>query len=225
MFMGDVPFRDVYIHGLVLDEKGQKMSKTKGNSIDPLVLIDKYGADALRIALASQTAQGRNIRRREKRVEGYRNFATKLWNAARFAEMNECVRQRDFEPERVKETLNRWIVGETERSAAASHNGDPRVPLQRRRQRRLRVHLGHLLRLVSGTRQADLRRRRRSREDRDARRDRLGARPDPEAAAPVHALHHGGAVGPPGRSRRRAPVAAVPVAVAGTERPRAAGGR
>jgi valyl-tRNA synthetase len=118
-FMPDVPFRDVYIHGLVLDEKGQKMSKTKGNVIDPLVLIDRYGADALRISLASQTAQGRNIRLSEKRVEGYRNFATKLWNAARFAEMNECVRQRDFQPSGVGETLNRWIVGETERAGAA----------------------------------------------------------------------------------------------------------
>jgi valyl-tRNA synthetase len=114
-----VPFRDVYIHGLVLDEKGQKMSKTKGNVIDPLVLIEKFGADALRISLTSQTAQGRNVRLSEKRVEGYRNFATKLWNAARFAEMNECVRQRDFDPGNVKETLNQWIVGETERACAS----------------------------------------------------------------------------------------------------------
>jgi valyl-tRNA synthetase len=118
-FMPEVPFRDVYIHGLVLDEKGQKMSKTKGNVIDPLTLIDKYGADALRFSLTSQTAQGRNVRMSEKRVEGYRNFATKLWNAARFAEMNECVRQHAFEPARVEETLNQWIVGETERACAA----------------------------------------------------------------------------------------------------------
>jgi valyl-tRNA synthetase len=117
-FMPDVPFKDVYIHGLVLDEKGQKMSKTKGNVIDPLVLIDKYGADALRLSLASQTAQGRNVRLSEKRVEGFRNFATKLWNAARFAEMNECVRQRDFNPSAVEENLNRWIVGEMERATA-----------------------------------------------------------------------------------------------------------
>jgi valyl-tRNA synthetase len=118
-FMGDVPFRDVYIHGLVLDEKGQKMSKVKGNVIDPLDIIDKYGTDALRISLISQTAQGRNVRASEKRIEGYRNFATKLWNAARFAEMNECVRQREFDPSRVKETLNQWIVGETERACAS----------------------------------------------------------------------------------------------------------
>ncbi|HRK19818.1 MAG TPA: valine--tRNA ligase [Hyphomicrobiaceae bacterium] len=118
-FMGDVPFRDVYIHGLVLDEKGQKMSKTKGNVIDPLDLIDKYGADALRFALTSQTAQGRNIRLSANRVEGYRNFATKLWNAARFAEMNECVRQRDFDPKSAKQTVNRWIAGETQRTLKA----------------------------------------------------------------------------------------------------------
>ncbi|MEQ1650577.1 MAG: valine--tRNA ligase, partial [Hyphomicrobiaceae bacterium] len=116
---GEVPFKDVYIHGLVLDEKGQKMSKTKGNVIDPLDLIEKYGADALRFALASQTAQGRNIRLSSNRVEGYRNFATKLWNAARFAEMNECVRQRDFDPKSAKETVNTWIAGETQRAIAA----------------------------------------------------------------------------------------------------------
>ncbi len=118
-FMKEAPFKDVYIHGLVLDEKGQKMSKTKGNVIDPLDLIGKYGADALRFALASQTAQGRNIRLSANRVEGYRNFATKLWNAARFSEMNECVRQRDFKPTAVMETLNQWIAGETERAVDA----------------------------------------------------------------------------------------------------------
>jgi valyl-tRNA synthetase len=118
-FMKKVPFKDVYIHGLVLDEKGQKMSKTKGNVIDPLALIEKFGADALRFSLTSQTAQGRNVRLSEKRVEGYRNFATKLWNAARFSEMNECVRQRDFVPGAVKERLNQWIAGEVERTVAA----------------------------------------------------------------------------------------------------------
>jgi valyl-tRNA synthetase len=118
-FMGDVPFHDVYIHALVRDEKGQKMSKSKGNVIDPLALIDKYGADALRFTLAAMAAQGRDIKLAPQRVEGYRNFATKLWNAARFGEMNECVRQFDFDPRSVKHTLNRWIVGETERAANA----------------------------------------------------------------------------------------------------------
>ncbi len=118
-FMKEVPFRDVYIHALVRDEKGQKMSKSKGNVMDPLGLIDTYGADALRFTLAAMAAQGRDIKLSANRVEGYRNFATKLWNASRFAEMNECVRRRDFDPATVKETLNRWIVGETERTARA----------------------------------------------------------------------------------------------------------
>ncbi len=118
-FMREVPFHDVYIHALVRDERGQKMSKSKGNVMDPLHLIDQYGADALRFTLAAMAAQGRDIKLSTNRVEGYRNFATKLWNAARFAEMNECVRQRDFDPRSVKHTLNRWIVGETERAAAA----------------------------------------------------------------------------------------------------------
>jgi valyl-tRNA synthetase len=118
-FMKEVPFHDVYIHALVRDEKGQKMSKSKGNVIDPLALIDKYGADALRFTLAAMAAQGRDIKLSPARVEGYRNFATKLWNAARFGEMNECVRQFDFDPSVVGHTLNRWIVGETERAAGA----------------------------------------------------------------------------------------------------------
>jgi valyl-tRNA synthetase len=111
-FMKEIPFRDVYIHALVLDEKGQKMSKSKGNVIDPLTLIDKYGADALRFTLAAMAAQGRNIRLAEARVEGYRNFGTKLWNAARFCEMNECVFDPAFDPEDAKETLNQWIIHE-----------------------------------------------------------------------------------------------------------------
>jgi valyl-tRNA synthetase len=115
-FMKEVPFPDVYIHALVRDATGAKMSKSKGNVIDPLALIDKYGADALRFTLAAMAAQGRDIKLSEQRVEGYRNFATKLWNAARFAEFNGCVRSPDFDPHRAKETLNRWIVHETVRT-------------------------------------------------------------------------------------------------------------
>jgi len=122
-FMQEVPFRDIYIHALVRDEKGQKMSKSKGNVMDPLSVIDAYGADALRFTLAAMAAQGRDIKLSTQRVEGYRNFATKLWNAARFAEMNECVRRRGFDPATVKETLNRWIAGETERAARAVTEG------------------------------------------------------------------------------------------------------
>jgi valyl-tRNA synthetase len=118
-FMKEVPFRTVYIHPLVRDAKGQKMAKSKGNVIDPLHLIDEFGADALRFTLAAMAAQGRDIKLSSSRVEGYRNFATKLWNAARFAEMNECLRQMDFEPKADQETVNRWIIGETERVARA----------------------------------------------------------------------------------------------------------
>ncbi|MEZ5828872.1 MAG: valine--tRNA ligase [Hyphomicrobiales bacterium] len=118
-FMEEVPFRDVYIHALVRDEKGQKMSKSKGNVIDPLELIDTYGADALRFTLAAMAAQGRDIKLSGARVEGYRNFATKLWNAARFAQMNDCVPRADFDPASAHITVNRWIAGEAERTTAA----------------------------------------------------------------------------------------------------------
>jgi len=109
-FMGEVPFRDVYIHALVRDEKGAKMSKSKGNVIDPLSIIDDYGADALRFTLAAMAAQGRDIKLSAQRVEGYRNFATKLWNAARFGEVNNCVRNTNFDSRKVEETYNRWIL-------------------------------------------------------------------------------------------------------------------
>jgi valyl-tRNA synthetase len=159
-FMKEVPFHDVYIHALVRDERGQKMSKTKGNVMDPLDIIDgidldrliqkridgllrkadasriardtrkdypsgitAYGADALRFTLAAMAAQGRDIKLSMKAVEGYRNFATKLWNAARFAEMNRCTRQEGFDPKRLGGTVNRWIAGEVERAAAAVTTG------------------------------------------------------------------------------------------------------
>lgn len=112
-FMKEVPFSTVYIHALVRDEKGAKMSKSKGNVIDPLNLIDEYGADALRFTLAAMAAQGRDIKLATSRVEGYRNFATKLWNASRFAEMNRCAVPEGFEPAKAKETLNRWIAHES----------------------------------------------------------------------------------------------------------------
>ncbi len=121
--MGKVPFRDVYIHALVRDEKGQKMSKSKGNVIDPLVIADQYGTDALRFTLAAMAAQGRDIKMSEQRVAGYRNFATKLWNAARFCQMNECVPQADFDPKAVQSTLNKWIVAKTAECSAAVAEG------------------------------------------------------------------------------------------------------
>jgi valyl-tRNA synthetase len=117
-FMGKEPFHTVYVHALVRDEHGQKMSKTKGNVIDPLSLIDQYGADATRFTLAAMAAQGRDMRLAMSRVEGYRNFVTKLWNAARFLEMNGCIRRADFNPARVNLPVNRWIIGATARAVA-----------------------------------------------------------------------------------------------------------
>jgi len=116
--MGDVPFRTVYIHALVRDERGQKMSKSKGNIIDPLVLIERYGTDALRFTLSALAAQGRDIKLAEARVEGYRNFATKLWNAARYAELNECRLTAGFDPASCRLTVNRWIIGALAECAA-----------------------------------------------------------------------------------------------------------
>lgn len=114
----EVPFETVYVHALVRDEHGAKMSKSKGNVIDPLELADKYGADALRFTLAAMEAQGRDIKMSDKRVEGYRNFGTKLWNAAKFCEMNECFNtEGDFDPSNANLTLNKWIIGEAEKTA------------------------------------------------------------------------------------------------------------
>jgi valyl-tRNA synthetase len=112
---GEVPFETVYIHALVRDEKGQKMSKSKGNVIDPLELIDEFGADALRFTMAAMAAQGRDLKLAKSRVEGYRNFATKLWNAARFAEMNGVAKDENFDPVAARVTVNRWIAGEAAR--------------------------------------------------------------------------------------------------------------
>jgi valyl-tRNA synthetase len=116
-FMENIPFHTVYIHALVRDERGAKMSKSKGNVIDPLELIEEYSADALRFTLAAMAAQGRDIKLSIQRVEGYRNFTTKLWNAARFAEMNECVTVAGFDPTANTEVLNRWIAHETQKAS------------------------------------------------------------------------------------------------------------
>ena len=118
-FTGTEPFRDVYIHALVRDEKGAKMSKSKGNVIDPLNLIDEYGADAVRFTLAAMAAQGRDIKLSTQRVEGYRNFATKIWNAGRFAEHYDAAPVEGFDPATANETLNRWIATETTRAVKA----------------------------------------------------------------------------------------------------------
>jgi len=111
-FMGERPWKTLYLHGLVRDAKGQKMSKSKGNTVDPLGLIDKYGADALRFTLAAMESQGRDIKLDEKRVEGYRNFATKLWNAARFLQMNGVGASDSIAAPAAELPVNRWIIGE-----------------------------------------------------------------------------------------------------------------
>jgi valyl-tRNA synthetase len=122
-FMGEVPFRTVYIHALVRDVRGQKMSKSRGNIIDPLELIDRYGCDALRFTLAALAAPGRDIKLAESRVEGYRNFATKLWNAARYAQMTGCAPVADFKPANCRLTVNRWIIAAVSDCAAAVSAG------------------------------------------------------------------------------------------------------
>ncbi|HEU5482734.1 MAG TPA: valine--tRNA ligase [Sphingomicrobium sp.] len=111
-FMGEAPWKTLYLHGLVRDAHGQKMSKSKGNTVDPLGLIDKYGADALRFTLAAMESQGRDIKLDEKRVEGYRNFATKLWNAARFLQMNGVGASQSIAAPAAELPVNRWIIGE-----------------------------------------------------------------------------------------------------------------
>ena len=118
-FKDEVPFHTVYVHALVRDEKGQKMSKSKGNVVDPLEIMDKYGADALRFTLSAMAAMGRDIKLAESRVEGYRNFATKLWNAARFCEMNDCFEAGEFDPAKASLPLTQWLVGEVVRAQNA----------------------------------------------------------------------------------------------------------
>ncbi len=111
-FMKEVPWKRLYLHGLVRATDGQKMSKSKGNVVDPLGLIDQYGADALRFFMAAMESQGRDVKMDEKRVEGYRNFATKLWNAARFCQANEIGASRTLAAPPASSAVNRWIIGE-----------------------------------------------------------------------------------------------------------------
>jgi len=122
-FMKKEPFETVYVHALVRDKNGQKMSKSKGNVIDPLGLIDEYGADALRFTLTIMAAQGRDVRLDPARVAGYRNFGTKLWNATRFAQMNGVARNDDFWLHDAKLPVNRWILTELTRTTREITNG------------------------------------------------------------------------------------------------------
>ena len=122
---GEVPFKRVIINGLVRDEKGQKMSKSKGNVIDPLTIVDELGADPLRFTMAILSGT-RDIKLSRQRIEGYRNFGTKLWNAARFAQMNEARRVEGFDPATVEQSINRWVRHElvaAERAVSAAIEG------------------------------------------------------------------------------------------------------
>ena len=118
-FMGDVPWKTLYLHGLVRAPDGAKMSKSKGNVVDPLGLIDQYGADALRFFMAAMESQGRDIKMDDARLAGYRNFATKLWNAARFCEANGISASTSFEAPAAALPVNRWIIGEVAATVAA----------------------------------------------------------------------------------------------------------
>ena len=171
-----VPFRDVYIHRLVRDASGAKMSKSKGNVVDPLGVIDEYGADALRFTLARGAAQGHDIRLGPQEVENNRNFATKLWNAARFAEINGCARDPRFRPaprQGNAQSLDRARDGQ---GRARGHRSDRSLQVQRRGGRGLSLRLECLLRLVSRADQAGADRSRWGRKKRNARGRRLGAR-------------------------------------------------
>lgn len=115
--MKRVPFKKCYIHGLVRDEQGRKMSKSKGNTVDPMETIEKYGADALRFFMAAMETQGRDINLSDSRIQGYRNFATKLWNAARFCEMNECYSVKDFDVTSAKLEISKWIMAKAKEAS------------------------------------------------------------------------------------------------------------
>ena len=160
-FMGEVPFREVYIHALVRDPEGQKMSKSKGNVIDPLELMDKYGTDAFRFSLAAFAAMGRDVRLSEERIAGYRNFANKVWNACRFTFMN----LEGFDPAAPAGDADLTLTKTPDHGGGLDHEppptghpGDPEVSgllrLRSGGQRALPVHLARVLRLVPGTHQA-----------------------------------------------------------------------
>jgi valyl-tRNA synthetase len=188
-FMGDVPFKTLYLHGLVRAADGAKMSKSKGNTVDPLGLIDQYGADALRFFMAAMESQGRDIKMDEKRVEGYRNFATKLWNASAVlpGERDRRVRRRssrsasDHRGQQVDDRRD-------DPDCADGRPGACRPALRRGGERHLSVRVEPVLRLVSRAHQAGSSTA--TREDPDQGSRGLGARPDPGAAPPVHAVHH-----------------------------------
>jgi valyl-tRNA synthetase len=148
-FMGDVPWRTLYLHGLVRAADGQKMSKSKGNVVDPLILMDQYGADALRFFMAAMESQGRDVKMDERRVEGYRNFATKLWNAARFCQSNGIGASTTLRAPEATLAVNKWIIGEVVETLAKLDKAFAEFRFDGHGRYHLSLHLGHFLRLVS----------------------------------------------------------------------------
>ena len=203
-FMDEEPFHTVYVHALVRDKNGAKMSKSKGNVIDPLELIDEYGADALRFTLTIMAAQGRDVKLDPARIAGYRNFGTKLWNATRFAEMNGVARNDEFWLNDAKLTVNRWILTELTRAAQDITDGITSYSFNEAGACGLSLRLELFLRLVCRAAEAGFHGRRRGGQGREPGRDGLRARRDLQAAAPDHAVHDGRAVGRRRRARARA---------------------
>ncbi len=205
-FMDDVPFRDVYLHAIVRDAEGQKMSKSKGNVADPVVVMEKFGTDAFRFTLAALAGLGRDIRISEERIEGYRNFANKIWNASRLVLSNLEGYDRGPRPE--GHAVHRRPVDQEPPSRHHRHRPEiaRHLPVQRRGHGRVPVSLERVLRLVSRDRQAQ------PLPDRGpggARGDPAhaggDARDHPPAAPSLHALHLGGhlaAPAPRGRGGR-----------------------
>ncbi len=153
-FMGEVPWKTLYLHGLVRAADGQKMSKSKGNVVDPLILMDQYGADALRFFMAAMESQGRDIKMDDKRVEGYRNFATKLWNAARFCQSNGIGASRSVAAPKAELAVNKWIIGEVVETLEKLNRAFDEYPFRWHGGCGVSLHLGHILRLVSGAGEA-----------------------------------------------------------------------
>jgi hypothetical protein len=201
-FMKEVPFKDVYIHALVRDEKGAKMSKSKGNVMDPLELIEQLRRRRAALHAGRDGGAGpRHQARDQARVEGYRNFATKIWNAARFAEMNGAERDAPFDPKSARETLNKWISAPGRKGDPRSHRSDRSLQVQRGRGCCLPLRLVDLLRLVRRTLEAAAHGADGAAKSRDAG-VRLRARRDHQAAAPLHALHHRGTLAEESRELR-----------------------
>ena len=149
-FMDEVPFKRIFINALVRDAEGKKMSKSKGNVMDPLELVDDYGADALRFTLTAMSGQARDIKLSRERIEGYRNFGTKLWNATRFTQMNGAQRAEGFDPAKVKLPINRWMRRRDHAHRPGRHRRAGHLRLRRRRRRPLPLRLAPVLRLVCG---------------------------------------------------------------------------